>query len=851
MISYIFMNERLPNAYFNRVPEADEVLALRAELRTAENTATLVDLQAKNAQSSLNYSIGNSDKPTAEPFTPESFSALHDLSRPTVLIDYQSSYSGIELVGMAAQRYKIPVNLVYTSFASGSTLLTEREGDMNGSAVVSSGFIVDAFGQVHYGDFPTNISAQLIETSAISTMQQAEALGVPTSQSSVESLLLGDKDTLELLTQGTGLNAPRRISYDELSDPEVSSNVVIKPSKLGQGIGVFIADEHTTPEHAQKVYCYLQESGYAPIIESKIHCLPATDPETGDILDWNVRALIFNGQPIGAYVRADHAGKPVNRCNGAMAIPLDDFASYFADSATAERAMALLHNGIAIAASNYPSGYIGVDLTITPDFEDYIFEVNGSKSGGLQTIAHIASTAEGALESSTRLAEAYYKMSSALDARSPSQQGSLYYPVPDFGDLAFAAHGIDKDDLLAMIPIERLPLHDGSFGHGRRLALEAIRDISQQDGSFSDMTEAVKILQRENSLDAKRVSSLIWAPHKDLPELSETVALIASLYPNDTKWLNHQAAIAAARFDIAELRAIYKRIKSSEAKAEPIGIGMLMFIMLQNNPMLSRELSPANDPHLDLTAIALKAVAMCCEDDDSSVSEYLSRVRAEAPNKLEQSIARLDFILALGDRRYDDATLLLQSCDDDFYYSDFVFETVMQEMRPSITSNPEGLLFYADYAFSVGVYSDTFVLLNEALKELDDDNRDRVLIGLQAIEMGDFDEEESGRMVELLAAHSTNTTSEDSTGEGIRPDDGNCTSFDIYIYLLGILFTNRREHIDTRYFNAIRRDRRLADDASTLESIFIDLGLSEPGLHQQYNIDPEVIRRAIEELHTA
>ena len=131
------MNERLPNAYFNRVPEADEVLALRAELRTAENTATLVDLQAKNAQSSLNYSIGNSDKPTAEPFTPESFSALHDLSRPTVLIDYQSSYSGIELVGMAAQRYKIPVNLVYTSFASGSTLLTEREGDMNGSAVVS------------------------------------------------------------------------------------------------------------------------------------------------------------------------------------------------------------------------------------------------------------------------------------------------------------------------------------------------------------------------------------------------------------------------------------------------------------------------------------------------------------------------------------------------------------------------------------------------------------------------------------------------------------------------------------------------------------------------------------------
>lgn len=343
---------------------------------------------ARDLQATINTLLGTSAQ--VIDMTDAHFDRVYNPQCPTILYDVNNMFSGAELLGIAnARSTNKKVNIIYGNMATvGMTY--ESTDDGRPRPVIARGHLVNAQGQVLYGDFLKDVPIMAIETVDPELLSHFESQGIPTLSSTKMMQHFNDKQLLETIEEKTGIIVPRRFTLDELKE---GNDIVIKPSTTSQGRGVYFGKQHNRQlADWKRYYTYLANHGYEPVIEERIACWPLFDPETGDRLDWNVRAIVNAGGLIDMYIRAGAEASAVNKSTGAKAILTQDIGEYLGDTpiASAQVIRESLRIAAGAFAEAYPDTLFGIDLTINTRGEVVLFEANAGNVGGVQTIASLS-----------------------------------------------------------------------------------------------------------------------------------------------------------------------------------------------------------------------------------------------------------------------------------------------------------------------------------------------------------------------------------------------------------------------------------------------------------------------------
>jgi hypothetical protein len=320
-----------------------------------------------------------------------SYKALFDPLLKTVAIDVTEVFSGSELVAMAAQQRRVEgkpsCNVILMSSATDcGAIVTDAAG--NCRLELARGIMVGPDGLVFVGELPIPATVDVLETASTALLRQCADAGIPTSYDA--ELVDRHKHMVSHFAEMAGLRSPRRFNIEELWVTDQAAEYVIKPTTGLGGLGVRMFKGAEQKAVARSYYEFLAEHGYGPVIEHRVESWPLyTTNETAgrERMDWNVRALVANGELIDMYIRMGPWGGAINRSQGAEAVSLQDLAAYTDDPETATRLFERLLYAAHDLARKLPPGVAGADLTVGADEEVYIYEANVGACGGLQTIA--------------------------------------------------------------------------------------------------------------------------------------------------------------------------------------------------------------------------------------------------------------------------------------------------------------------------------------------------------------------------------------------------------------------------------------------------------------------------------
>lgn len=472
------------------------------------------------------------------PLDVPTFNALFDQTRPTVAIDAIHKFAGAELLGIQPA----DCNIVYTytpsaGFTHSQTGLTAERG-----------MLVTPDGRVVYGAFPHAIPIDLFETVDIELLEIMRDKKIQTPTDPALLRMTNDKRTLHEISESTGLQVPKRYTPSEIA---TGSDVVIKPSQSSQGRGVLFSSRYPGNTKRWGIYHdFLEQHGYEPIIEERIHPWPLHDPESGEQLDWNVRAIVSHGKFAGMYVRIAEMDNTVNKSTGARCIRLEDLKAYLPNDGTAKLIIASLHNAAVQYAEDRPDFIAGIDLTVDNNGQVILYESNIGHLGGLQTMATLAGRRHKAkLEPIKLIMTQLTKEANAARLRKvPGKDEVLPLSRLAMTDVAtIAGKSALAGQLLEISSIENTP-RDVIL----RLLVSSLRltlfSPLEQDAAVSRLFEEFP-LELDQYIDELCILGIKQA--------SARIDELLRVEPLSTRWNTARGKIAASQLDLAAAKKVH------------------------------------------------------------------------------------------------------------------------------------------------------------------------------------------------------------------------------------------------------------------------------------------------------
>ena len=483
------------------------------------------------------------------------FASAFDPAAPTVAVDVMQSFTGSALLGVAAMRPELrKVNVLYAA-SPAHGLTTLGGGGKPNRLIMTSGIVPLPDGRMAYGRFPHAVDINLLSTNDADLIAACEANGVPTTTSLAAQQSSEDKFRLHELV-GRSVRIPDRLAPAFLEAERRPHEVVIKPSQTSQGLGVLLSDPFMPQAHLRKVHEFLEQNGYAPIIEKRIESWPVQHPESGARLDWNVRAIVNDNEPLDMYVRLGVYGEPVNRTHHAEALAIEDFPSYFPDKEVGRQVVKQLWRAAQSVADILPLGYYGLDLTVDTALEPVLFEVNGENSGGLQTLAELATSRGDKLRNAEKILAAWQER---LGRHYPvSIAGPLVPLKPSLNSLLSGINMAECQHILEGVAFAKP--YDGttrqSYFQGALVAREAAH--------YRLKTDKVRSLDRylieHFPLELKRAAGRLALDTLEGDAFLKLAESGTELYPNDADWQKTCAKIEASTLHLAALPARCERL---------------------------------------------------------------------------------------------------------------------------------------------------------------------------------------------------------------------------------------------------------------------------------------------------
>jgi glutathione synthase/RimK-type ligase-like ATP-grasp enzyme len=378
-----------------RLRELQDLTGLEAFLDAPEQTSRILHQAAQLLTDRLTeyMSTGETDivPGASEQLTGDMFSRLYDPTLPTIAIDTTQAFAGNELIGLAAQRRRgsndIPTcNVIYIHSGAACGEIAETETGP-GELHIQRGILIAANGTTYAGEFPETVTVNALETTNQRLLDQCAAHGIQTLSDSQVASGYHHKNNVGAFAEAAGVSAPARYELSGLWQDDPAAEYVIKPLEGSGGKGVRMFTDAGQQAEARSYYEFLQNHGYEPVIENRVQSYPLHSD--GKRMDWNVRAIIGNGQLHSMYVRMDEWGGPVNRATGSQAVKLEDLGRYAADPDTAAKLISCLNESAERIARRVPVKLAGLDLTIDENGLPYLYEINIGPFGGVQTIAKL------------------------------------------------------------------------------------------------------------------------------------------------------------------------------------------------------------------------------------------------------------------------------------------------------------------------------------------------------------------------------------------------------------------------------------------------------------------------------
>lgn len=417
-------------------------------LNLPENITNVHRLSAKVLTREIAKTLYESEVPMAIQETSTSnFEELYDPKLPTLAIEPRRSFQGAELLAMTGHETDINVLLLSTGVPC---LETRTFEDGSSKLIATSGMLVSECGEISYGEFPRPIAIDLIDSSDKNIQEICEKLDIKNiAQKSDEQI--ASKLKIADILEDCDILTPRR--FDDIDAVE-TSDFIIKPANGVQGIGVNFYNQ-SNKEAANKYYDFLNENGYSPIIEEQISCFPIFDPESGKRVDWNVRAIIANGQFIDMYARIGKHGSAINKSQGAKPFTIENMSQYSLDKDQLELIELRLIEAIAEVSDNIDiKGVVGLDITLDEAMRPVIFEINTGYVGGIRTIAKIQSNPVEKLEDAHAIIQAWHPLFQEKLQKRELVDSTII--VPDFDSKMDAIYLCNISPLVSKIPGEDL-----------------------------------------------------------------------------------------------------------------------------------------------------------------------------------------------------------------------------------------------------------------------------------------------------------------------------------------------------------------------------------------------------------
>lgn len=355
-----------------------EAYALNPEYIDKSNNYTAIEM-ARN----LHYALAIT--PEIHDLDQNNIQSVYNPELPTLAIDVNGCFTGAELLGMANNRRAADktLNVLYVNTATAGLKL-------DNGLTARRGFFVGQNGDILITDFGQDIPIKVFETIDTELLPNLASLGVLTLSKPDTYKYFNNKNSMDQIGTASNLTVPERLSLSDLLESS-QPDAVIKPSSGSQGRGVYFTARHPgEPDKWEYYYNFLNSRGYDPIIEKRVNCWPVRDPKSKELLDWNVRAIVSDGQLIDMYVRAGPRISAVNKSTGAQTIPMNKFYRLVDDSGSSSREIKkALSNAASDFAGQNDVFMTGLDLTINDMGQVVLFEANAGFVGGLQTIAHL------------------------------------------------------------------------------------------------------------------------------------------------------------------------------------------------------------------------------------------------------------------------------------------------------------------------------------------------------------------------------------------------------------------------------------------------------------------------------
>jgi hypothetical protein len=654
--------------------------SLQAYLASPESVSETREHAAKMLKENLeSYGVGRSIEPLG--MDTELMEMLIDRQAVTILVDSYYGFAGSDTLGLVSLNDGTSVNVIYSPLASVDSSIGEYD-DGTHSMLIKGGSIVTPSGHVVYGPFAKPLTADLLITSDIVAMKQAETLGVPIVQKVEDELLSLNKQHLSALFADTQLLAAR-YTDDALTQ---TTDLVIKPSRQQRGLGVLIGGDDTSSEELQKHYNFLADMNQEPLIEERIKSWPIHDPETGHRLDWNVRALIGNQKLLGMYIRADEWGRPVNKSLGARAILMHQLDTYASDTTYSAELQAILEEAGTQLAQNIPYGFGSLDLTVDEGGNARLFEINGARSGGVQTLARYEQNIEGKLRVPKQLIQQWAGISpNADDSRALIAEQRV---KTGLSSMIFAADAMKRKLFLPELTYDATVLEETNdqLAHYRILFEKAM------DARKTFDISAYKTLFQTFPMEVADDLFMLTVNIRTLED-SRTFEALAQTYllPNEERDIHLAAFTAGRSFNIVALQEYANQL-------EAIGGNIDLFDSFASAPIIVDVMWMMTEKTFEEKSDLMKRlknsyVAIIHNDVPLESLFALSEKTEDATEKSIYKALQLKHLVATNE--FDAAYAYILAHTGDEEVMEATYETVFNVFNIDLMKTREGFRFYA------------------------------------------------------------------------------------------------------------------------------------------------------------
>ncbi len=645
-------------------------------------------------QESLSRCLAQEER-EAVPLDEDVFRMFYDPAAPTIAVDYGTSFVGNELLGLAALESDIRANIIFINGAANHAEMIPDEDGETATLSIRAGAMVLPDGTIAYGVLPEAVSADALETTDNGLLRQCEAHDIAIFHHPDEAAELEDKSKVETLIAGSGVRIPDRISAVEFMASDTAGNIVIKPAKLSQGSGIIITGDHADNAHAKAVFKFLESRGYQPIVEARIKSFPMFDPDSGKRLDWNVRAVISNGQLVDMYFRVGTWGEPVNKSKAARAVSVEDIVPYFRDPAVSQQVIQALREAGANVARAIPISILNIDLTVNEALSACLFELNSGRGGGVQTIAELSAGYDNKLHIARHILQNLLRELPGRQMREAITAPGLSLE-PSVPQQFRSIHSLLLDRHLSDLPPDVLGAETAEDRQAavlrmlsRRLSDEVARD-----------PQTVRTIEQE-VLDRYPLEVVDYLPGiiATTPVISDYqpyVNMLEWMFPGDVRLPILRCSMAAANHDMAGYKARVEAVLARGGSYEEVE-RVNQPARLRTYRALLTGLEPAESRAV--TNLIDNIWTLYIEEGYAAAAQLINNRQAEADEINTEVAPSLRFALAVGARQYDEALELYDQLTPD---NAFATEFMQDLTQGFVKEGVDGLLFFAQISLKQG-----------------------------------------------------------------------------------------------------------------------------------------------------